>query len=120
MGPLPPPAMLVQYNDAVPNAAERIIAMAERQSAHREELEKQVIKANIRSQTMGSIFGFIIGMTAILSGAYLIRIGKDAMGLASIIGSLVALVGVFIVGKIKERKELRQKSEALEPRLHSR
>lgn len=30
-GPLPPPAMLAQYNDVVPNGAERIMAMAERQ-----------------------------------------------------------------------------------------
>ena len=32
-GPLPPPQMLEQYNRAVPNGAERIMAMAEKQAA---------------------------------------------------------------------------------------
>lgn len=48
-GPLPPPGMLVQYNEAVPDAADRIIAMAERQSAHREQLETAVVNANVAS-----------------------------------------------------------------------
>jgi uncharacterized membrane protein len=41
--------MLVQYNEAVPDAADRIIAMAERQSAHREQLETAVVNANVAS-----------------------------------------------------------------------
>src|SRR5258708_6290391 len=39
-GPLPPPEMLVGYNDAFPGCAERIVAMAERQSQHRQDMEK--------------------------------------------------------------------------------
>ncbi len=34
-GPLPHPQILAQYNQAVPNAADRIIKMAESQSNHR-------------------------------------------------------------------------------------
>jgi len=109
--------MLAKYNEALPNGAERIVAMAERQSAHREQLEKSVISANIESQKRGSWFAFIICMTAIIGGVYLIAIGKNGYGLASIIGSLATLAGVFFFGKRKEEKELRQKSEALEQRI---
>jgi hypothetical protein len=38
-GPLPPPEVLARYNDVVPNGADRILSMAERQGAHRESLE---------------------------------------------------------------------------------
>ena len=34
-GPLPPPEILEQYNRLVPDAAERILTMAETQAAHR-------------------------------------------------------------------------------------
>ena len=39
-GPLPPPEILRKFDEVVPGAAERIIKMAEDQSIHRKELEK--------------------------------------------------------------------------------
>lgn len=117
-GPIPPPGMLVKYNEAFPGAAERILAMAERQSAHREEMETTVVTASVKSQTRGSWFAFIIAMTAIVGGIYLIKLGKDTEGLSAIIGSLVALAGVFVYGKKKESKELKEKSQALSKRMN--
>ncbi|MBY0460111.1 MAG: DUF2335 domain-containing protein, partial [Gemmataceae bacterium] len=35
-GPLPPPAILAQYNQVLDGAAERIFQMAEKQAAHRQ------------------------------------------------------------------------------------
>lgn len=110
--------MLVKYNEAVPNGAERLMVMAERQSTHRESIEAIVIKSNVQSQTRGSWFGFIIAMTAILGGIYLIKIGMHGEGLASIITSLVALASVFIYGKKKEGEELKKKADALAKRMN--
>jgi uncharacterized membrane protein len=45
-GPLPPPEILAQYNEIVPGAAERILKMAEEQSAHRRGLEDKTIRRN--------------------------------------------------------------------------
>jgi uncharacterized membrane protein len=42
-GPLPPPEILTKYNEAIPNGAERIMAMAERQAAHRQNIELRVV-----------------------------------------------------------------------------
>jgi uncharacterized membrane protein len=118
IGPLPPPGMLVQYNEAFPGAAERIVAMAERQSAHREALEAAVVSAGVTSQTRGSWFGFIISMTAISGGIYLITLGKDIQGLVAIVSSLTALTSVFVLGKKKQTKELDEKSQALAKRTN--
>lgn len=52
-------------------------------------------------------------MTAILGGVYLIHDGKSAEGLASIIVALGGLTAVFIVGKIKQQNQLRNKAEAV-------
>lgn len=114
-GPLPPPELLVKYNDATPGAADRIIAMAEKQSSHRQELEKAVIEANCSTQRTGPVFGFIICMTAILGGVYLIHSGKSPEGLTSIISALASLATVFILGRRKQEKELKEKAAALVP-----
>jgi uncharacterized membrane protein len=90
-GPIPHPDILVKYNDAHPGAADRIIAMAEKQAAHRQELEKTVVATNCQTAKRGPIYGFIICMTAIAGGVYLIQLGKSVAGLASIVTALASL-----------------------------
>jgi hypothetical protein len=80
-------------------------------------LEKAVIQGGLDSQTRGSWFGFIIGLIVTGGGIYLMAHGKDGWGFASIIGALGALVTVFIVGRKKENKELKNKSDALQKRM---
>jgi uncharacterized membrane protein len=112
-GPLPPPELLIKYNDAIPGGAERILAMAESQSQHRQVLEKKVIEANCSAQRNGSILGFLICIAAIASGTFLIYTGKSAEGLVPIIGALGGLVAVFVIGKNQQKKELDQKTTAI-------
>ncbi|MBW2608107.1 MAG: DUF2335 domain-containing protein [Deltaproteobacteria bacterium] len=45
--PLPPPEILAKYNSVLPDAAERIISMAENQATHRQRIESKVIESNI-------------------------------------------------------------------------
>jgi len=115
-GPLPHPDILARYNEVVPNGAERIFAAFERQGVHRESLEMCVVKGNVRSQAQGRWFGFIVAMTAIAGGIYLIAIGRGVWGLPTIVTSLAALVGVFYYGKRQQSRELAEKSTALEKR----
>jgi len=115
-GPLPPPAQLFQYNEAIPNGAERIMAMAERQSAHRERLETRVVNGNVANQTRGSYFAFIIMLVAILCGSYLIHEGRNAAGLTSIVVAVGGMVGVFFYSKIEQKKEREDKASDLSAR----
>ena len=45
-GPLPSPEALEKYNQVLPGAAERILAMAENQGKHRQDIERKVIESN--------------------------------------------------------------------------
>ena len=47
LGPLPDPAVLQRYEEILPGAAERILAMAEANAAHRREAQKQEMEATI-------------------------------------------------------------------------
>ena len=104
-GPLPIPSHLEQYEQILPGAADRIIRMAEKQSEHRQELEKRVIKSDTRNSLAGLIFGFIIGIVGIVRGAYLISIGQIIEGSIFGGGTIVSLVGTFIYGSQKRQKE---------------
>ncbi len=113
-GPLPPPGVLRSYNEIVPGAADRIITMAESQQSHRQRLERAVIEENCKSQSRGLNFGFVISMTVIIGGFFLIHEGKDTTGIIAVIGALGSLVGLFILGKRKQSKELAAKNRAFQ------
>jgi uncharacterized membrane protein len=115
-GPVPPPSLLAKYNDVVPNGAERLMAMAERQSAHRESMESQVVSGNVTLQKQGNNRAFILALVVILGGIYLMATGKSGWGFAAIITSLTSLVSVFAIAKADQRKERVEKSTALTQR----
>lgn len=115
-GPIPPPSYLARYNDIVPNGADRIISMAERQSSHRESLEAMVVKGNVQNQRLGSIFAFIICVLAISGGFWLIDSGKSAAGLAAILAPLAGVIAVFFYSKKEQRVERTKKSNTLAKR----
>ena len=109
-GPLPPSGMLKEYDDVLPGAADRIISMAERQSAHRQDIEKAVIASKSGAETLGVIFAGGIGLLAVGGGIFLIASGKGAGGIVSIITALGALAGAFVYGTRSEREERSSKS----------
>jgi len=110
-GPLPPPDVLDQYNKIHPGAADRIICMAEQQGEHRRHLEKVTIEADAFSEKIGPFLGFIIAMTVILGGIWLISRGLRAEGLAAVLAAVAAPVGLFIYGKRQQQRELESKRD---------
>jgi len=97
--------MLEKYNEVLPGAAERILAMAERQSAHRQGLEKTVIGGHVKSERLGSILGFILSLTVIIGGFSLIYNGMATSGSVIVISDLVALAGAYAYGRRMQKQE---------------
>lgn len=104
-GPVPPPQVLAGYNHVIPGGAERILAMAERQQAHRQDLESTVVKGNVRAELRGQILAFILGLVAIGGGIALIAYDKDTLGITSIVTAFTALAGVFVYGRYQQARE---------------
>ena len=98
--------MLIKYNSIAPGLAERIVEMAEQQSAHRRDLEKKVVYANERRAQIGQILAFIIAFAGIAAGVYLTINDKTTEGLVAIITPLAAIAGIFVYGRISQKKEL--------------
>lgn len=114
--------MLAKYNDCVPNGAERILALAENQARHRHGLESAVVHGNLRAETLGQLFAFVLGLVAIIGGIWLIASGKDVLGLSAIITAFAALAGTFIYGRRQQQRERERKRQEMreaqaQPRL---
>lgn len=114
-GPLPPPSILAQYNDAVPDGAERIMVMAELQNKHRMSLETRVIDADIRRANWGLAAGFVVAIVGLVVAYLMVDRGHTVAGMT--VGSLdlVSLVGAFIYGTVSRRGERQQRSKSLMP-----
>lgn len=107
-GPLPHPSLLKAYDDTFAGCAERIVAMAERQAQHRQDLEKAVVNANCHAQLFGQCFAFILSLVVICAGAYLLANGKSLQGFSAIILAVGSLIGALVFSR-KEQKEERAK-----------
>jgi len=115
-GPLPLPEQLARYNQVLPGAADRIIAMAERQSVHRMELEKKVVFRQLEESREGQSRAFTL---ALVFGSFALiasLMGHDAVG--GVLGgaTVLGLVSTFILGKREQRESLQAK-DSTTPRL---
>lgn len=104
-GPLPPPEVLRGYESVLPGLADRVVKMAENQSAHRQRLESRVIWFDGIRSSLGLMFGLMIALAGIVAGTYLIISGNSTTGLASLIIPLGVIVGAFIYQKREESKD---------------
>lgn len=104
-GPLPHPDILQKYNNVLSGGAERIITMAEKQSAHRIAIEEYTIKEQLTQSKLGQIFGFILGVFGFSLATALAILGHDAI--AGIFGTttIIGLATVFVLGRKSQTKE---------------
>jgi uncharacterized membrane protein len=109
-GPLPHWEDLEKYGQIIPNGADRIMSMAEKQQEHRMSLETKAISEQLSQSKRGQTFGLLIGLTALIGGVICIMTGHEWAGAFLGGGGLTGLVSVFVIGKNKQTKSLRDKS----------
>jgi len=104
-GPLPAPKTLKEYDQIMPGLANRIVTMAENQSAHRQQLENIVIRSDRRNSLLGLVIGGIVALSVLVVGAYLITIGEHYAGTFLCTTDLISLAGIFVYGNKKRAQE---------------
>lgn len=103
-GPLPPPSVLSGYESAGEGFANRVIALAEKQQAHRHQLEDKSVEAAINAEKRGQHYALIVSVLIILGSLYLIATGKEISGTILAGGTLTGLAYIFITGRKKSEK----------------
>ena len=112
-GPIPPPAMLKEFNEIIPNGATRILEMAENQAKHRQSLEAAVIHSDISQSRWGLFSALVVVVTATIMGGIVALNGQPAAGVGIAGAPSVALVGIFIYGSSARSAERKQKALTL-------
>ncbi|MCA3442503.1 MAG: DUF2335 domain-containing protein [Rhodobacter sp.] len=87
-GPLPPPAMMAQYNEALPGLADRIMKLAEQEQGIRRR-DNGWILSNDTLRVVGSI---LVSLGLIAAGVYCGVIGEPWLG--GVLGTSGAVAGV--------------------------
>ena len=114
-GPIPHPVTLRQINEVVPGAAKQIIDDAHAQTAHRQKLETKYLNAAIANSKRGQVFAFIVAVIVLVGSLVLIGLGAQLVGLALVISSLAALVGVFVYTRKGQAQQLGDARQAFPP-----
>ena len=120
-GPLPTPEELFQYNHLIPGAADRIIAMAERELAHRTNIDDLSTRADIRhrdelvlaqrdtargvfrSDLLGQVLGAAVALSCVAGAVYTALSGANpwvSIALVSLpVASIIKAVRSMSSGK---------------------
>lgn len=115
-GPLPPPAILEDYDRIQPGLAAEIVRWATDETAHRHAMEKKAISideklagSHVREVFLGQLFGFLIAMSFLAAAVYLAVIGKEIA--ASALGTLGigSIVAAFLVGRNRSGSKVAKK-----------
>ena len=112
--PFPPASELEHYESIYSGFTEKLMERYIKQSEHRMTLENKVVDSGIKNSARGQVFAFILSIITIGIGAFLLFLNKDIYGIATIIGALATLLGVFIYGN-KSKKDERIKKARENP-----
>jgi uncharacterized membrane protein len=114
-GPLPKPTDLAQYNDAVPDGAERILRQFEEQSAHRRSIESKVVDSNIQGERRGIIAATWVTTLFVVGGFVLIATNRAVFGVGALAWAAAQVSSSFILNILGRRRELKQKQGTQQP-----
>lgn len=95
----------------VPGAADRILKIAETQTAHRIAMESTVIRGDSKRSYLGLLAGFVLSTMVTAGGIYLIAVGHDWAGVGLVGMNLSGLATVFVYGSHARQAERRRKME---------
>ena len=102
--PLPPPALLEQYDQVVPGLAREIAERAKAEASHVREREEEALKASIRYHARGQWMGFVTVMAIVGLAAFALWKGSTLVaGIATSI--VVGTAAVFVLGTLWKKRD---------------
>ena len=101
-GPLPPATELQAYENVLPGAADRIIAMAEGFAAHAQSLEAEAMSQARSEYRWGRFVAAAVVLAVLLTCIYALHLDKEEFAIVLGSSTIVALALVFIAGKVPD------------------
>ena len=111
-GPLPQPEELAGYESVLPGAADRIIAMAEKELAQRHdaertflELKRLSIQADYGRSNRGLYAGATVALAIVAAGALMTYLGQSEEAAAVVTGTIASVAAIFVYGARARKRE---------------
>lgn len=98
-GPLPPPAMLEHYGRIIPNGPERMMALLEKQTDHRVNMEAKLVESKISVTRTGQRMAFFLSLFFGSIALFLGYTGHEWLAGTIATTTIVGLAVVFVLGK---------------------
>src|SRR5215813_4581932 len=111
-GPLPRPDNFKRYNRVLPGAADRILRMAEKQAAHRQQLESSALKGDLLKSMLGTVLAYITFAGPMFGAVYLLMHDKPIQSLVALIVALGSAFGPKIYADFIQPKGERQNHQS--------
>ena len=111
-GVIPHPDLMARWEVLVPGAAERILAMTEEQSRHRQHLEATAIPQTLVAQRRGQHYALVVALGGLCSSSIcaIVHEGNAAITVGG--GTLALMVTTFLKGhqsQVRERAQQRSR-----------
>lgn len=112
--PLPTAAEFKGYGETLSSAPERILCMAERQSSHRQDMERTALAGALFNERLGMVIGALVVVATLASAVAMVLAGyKDVAAVMAAIPA-VGIGGVFVLRGRQQNLDARQQERALE------
>lgn len=105
-GAVPHPDHVERFEAILPGAFDRFLGMAERQSAHRQRMERKFLNFNGVAQAIGVIFAGLTVLGAIAACTYLMMNDKPIAGFTAMLTPLAVVGGIFLRTRKKQQAEI--------------
>lgn len=99
VGPLPPASELRAYDEALPGLAERIVGHFEREQAHRHKMDNRILDREYGLKSAGQWIGLFALVLMLSIIAYMVSEGFAIQATTLGVGTLAAVVGIFVLGR---------------------
>ena len=109
--------MLRGYEETLPGLAERIVTEAETESAHRREMEKTALAADVGLARRGQTGAWLMGFAFLIAAVVLVFTGYAVIGGVLGIVELLLIAASFAVRQRFDLEVLRGAAPADSPRL---
>nr|WP_301301891.1 DUF2335 domain-containing protein [Methylorubrum extorquens] len=100
---MPPPAVIEEFRELVPDAPERIFRQWEGESEHRRAYEKTALEASIRRDLIGQLSATLFALSALAVAVFALWMGEPWV--AGVIGggTIASVVGAFLYRRGPDR-----------------
>lgn len=99
-GPIPPAREMKEYKDALPDAPDRILKMAEYEQSSRIRQKDKGMTYSFINRLFGQICALIISLVFAGGAIYLGMNGHDGLAGTMVGFVLISLVSVFVIGRL--------------------